>query len=1014
MITIVVRFTKYSILKLCLICLMPLTLLISPVINPVIPWMDLSPILYLRAFVWLLGLSILPGLFLLRVLKVGHLSKLTLLVFAVDLSLVIVGLTSLVLYFGKVSLASVPWILFSILVLMFSISEFFSRPGEPTCRKIVLSRMDLLLLCAIVANIIISAFVQISQRYLISGDLWVSLKAAVDISSTSNLYSVWGQNYPLFFGFILSGLSYSVGLPFLNTYVLLFPLIALNILTFFVMVKEYFKQKGKIALIASLIYAFTGGFGWLFLITSYANTDFWTASYLTQDMYFSEFFWYNIEFTYKSLALSMGFASLVACAIAVRKNSSKERVIMLTISSLLVVLSFFLHMIEPLFIVPLLVLTVYLYRKGKSWFMDVTTLVIASTLLFFFLDYMNSSYYSWLIVDKITNLFLVQVPMRNILLAIALLSISTTAFVLIKNRLHLRVGSIIEKNNLDLPKYFVVFLLLLSFLSGLYFSLSSPKPTIPIYDLMPFPWYYLTTRLGLVGILAVMGLASTKWRENWFRLASFWIIVVLIVSNVWWGSRISNYVFPAVAILAAISVDRILSPSSIFLRVNLTNTKDKVLRGVKISLKPFVTVSLILVILVFSSSSILCGATYYSLKGPSMSDDEARLFSWISQHTERNTSILVPNVYSMRLGVLTISSRDMLSYNEIPSSLSALSLDDTFSLVESRNIRYLATDNEVDYVSAPVISYLISCSTQVHQTGSLRLYALPSFSPSSVHYSVAVINRETPSFMGNISDVGWLDDSFEEGWVSQNLELTLEGQTATIRRSFAGEEVPVPSFAKDINAISTSMFPYILVRYCNSQESESAVDQIITLRNETGWYGVICNTYLPVSQSEFNTVLVRLPPNQNITNINVWMHNKNHLSTSIELKIDYIAFGSSSISHLGSVDNIRLLSISVPALWPVGYSIFPVVSRNINASIIVSTYDNYIADFVQNYPTETNFLFFASSVDFPSWGTGWHTLGVDVISGSFGRSRILIAGSHTNEDLHAFSNQLWSILSENS
>ena len=185
-----------------------------------------------------------------------------------------------------------------------------------------LSKWDLILIIVILSSIFVSFAVQLSQRYLISGDNWVVLKASVEIISGRNLYAAWNQHYPLMFGFILAGLSIASGLPVLNTNVLLFPFIGLNLITFYVLIKKVFKVDTKVAVTSCILYCCMGGLGGFFQFAIYNGAlPFWTISYLTQDMYFSGFFWYNIQFSFKSLALTTAYSSVVMFVVSINFNA---------------------------------------------------------------------------------------------------------------------------------------------------------------------------------------------------------------------------------------------------------------------------------------------------------------------------------------------------------------------------------------------------------------------------------------------------------------------------------------------------------------------------------------------------------------------------------------------------------------------------------------------------------------------------------------------------------------------
>ena len=968
-----------------------ITLLIPSNLAPIMVWKELSPLLFLRACVWLLGLSILPGLYALRVTRiVEHLPDIGKITIGINLSLVLVGLTTLITYYVEGNIISLPWIILSILVILGCTHWLKSKVNLSTLR-LKLSKWNLLLITVIVATIFIAFSVQLAQRYLIPGDVWVSLNPSVQVISQRNVYEAFGGQYPIMFGFVLAGLSACSGLPIVNTYVLLFPLVALNILSFFVMVKVVFNMDDKVGVIASIIYGFGGGLAWLIQIIVYhGEKSFRSLSYLSQDMYDAMPFWNDIQFSHKSLALTLAYASLVAFALTGKFRDVPRKMVTLMLSFLLMLFSFFIHMLEPLVLAPLILAMAYVNQKGLSRYLSLGFFALITILIAYPIDFLMHGWYSWLTSEKIQMFF--SIINIDKLLVYSLLALGGISIIILNRRFLYRqtASRYAHKSHLKSIKRLLIASLIGIYLSGLYFF------TVPssLELSSSFPWYLYVTRYGFVGLLALVGVGVAKWKEKWFILASFWIFFVLVTGSLWWGSRINSYLFPMMALLAAVGINGIWRGANTFLHISVTTASNSVTKSFKLNLKP-VTVTLIIIVLALSFTSVIYGASYYNSMGPCISDDLARAFSWIHQNIPENVTVLVPYNYRIRKGINTISDRDIYDSAKIPTIIDAVSFINLTETLSAHNIRY-GMSIEDGGKTSPV--GLLSYSTIVFQSGNVKVLRFPALSPpSSKEYAVAVVDRELLGFWGDAHDFGWIDDSFIDGWSYSNVNAESDGEVLTFKWEFCTGDKLEPSMKKNFSPIDTNAYPYVVVRYRNTAETsvtaENNVGQIITLVNETGYpKGFVKNFYLPICKDgTFCVFTDRLPANQSIAEVWIWMRNYKDLNGTIDLQIDYLGFASSeAVSE--PADQIRFLSMALPALWPTEYSIFSNFDEAGNASFLVSRYDESVFDYVKDISHTHTFVFLNLTASFPSWGEGWKNVEQGVISGHLEGKRILIVG----------------------
>ncbi len=721
-----------NLLEIVLFFLLILSLFIPNNLTNVLPWCDLTLLSYFKFSIWLFFSSFLLGFYFLRILKISDCftSRISQFTIASNLSLAILGLLTLVFYALNISLYLFPYFLL-FLIIALKIGCFFYR-AQNSYTKINWGKWGYILLVSILFSIFIAGLIQYNKQYLLSGDVWVSLKAGVDILAGPSLYSHWGQTYPFMFGFILSGVSLSAGFPILNTYVLMFPLIALPILTFYTLLREAFQQGSKTATLSVILISFTGGFGWLYTFFSPHNLTFWEVSLITQDGYFNEFFWYGIEFTYKSLALSIALASIMLCFIAIKNRNLLNKFFILLISAFLICFSFFIHMIEPLFAFPVAIFILFIYKKHASFWVNLSIFLSSSLVFYYLLDFLTDNYYSYLLEAKTHLLFSINLQPNYLILFTVLLILSISLFLAFKKPANpfiylqnkLFHGSL--KLNLHYPnvlKCFIVLLLLVLYIFGIYFWTIRPTFDVPIYDLTPLPWYFLVMRFGLIGLLAVISLVFVRWRDKWFLTSIFWFSAVLFVGTFFLGARFTSYLSPIVALLAAICIHSSWEKINAF-----SKSKDvtKLKKALRFNSKYVLSLTL-LAVLALSSSTFLFGVNnYYIKEAPSMSDDSARVFNWLYQNTPKNVSVLVPDFYSYRLGVITIASRGMIPYSQLNSIENIDDFDVVLTFLQSKNVFYILSytdQTEADSLS-PIVYSLVLTSKLVYQTETLNVYQL--------------------------------------------------------------------------------------------------------------------------------------------------------------------------------------------------------------------------------------------------------------------------------------------------
>lgn len=969
---------------------MSLTLLISSNIEVIFLWEEIPLLLYLRTFFWFVGLSILPGFYILRFVRVGE--KLpTLIKFAttINLSLVVIGLINVTSFYLQINTAFNPLFILGLLWVLFllyyvKVFTLKAKPDLPNFRSP--------LTVCIGAAIMIALFVQIGQAYLIPGDVWVALNPAIQIIQR-NEFNAFGGRYPVIFGFILGSFSSCIGLPIVNSFSIMFPFVVLNIISFYSLLKVVFGASNRIAALGSIVYTFSGGFAWLFQTFVYQGTQTLSGlSFLTEDIYFSMSFWNTMEFSHRTLALTLAYMSIVLLVICFRQTITARKFTILALSSLLLVFSFLIHMLEALIFIPLIVILVFAYQREKTNFVALGVLTIFTLIITCYVDYIMSGYYSWLSFEKIC-LFLSSINSDKFPIYLALLTVGFSTVILSWRFLSKSSKKFhVSKTTLYRIKLFITGSLVVFYTLGLYYaSILDPQTQNSHYLSSSFPWYLYVTRYGFIGLFALIGVAATDWKEKWFKITATWSIIILAIGSIWWDTRMNAYLFPILALLAATGIHTIWQKAHNTIHITITTTKNQTGKHLKINLKPIIA-TLLITTIALSFTSLIGGAAYYITSGPSLNDDTVKTLQWINKNTPQNATILVPNIYNIYKSVKTIADRKIYLDTHLPTTVDPISFANLTQNLQTHNIQYALTTedaNQQGYLTKLLLTY----SNLTFQSGQNKIYKLPKLTPPISKSSIAILDKE-PLGLTNTTSFAWLDDNFTANWTYKNVNVATDGETLTYQWTFHTNNTQEPSMKIKITPTNTNIHPYLIISYRNTPETtptaENNIGQIITLINTTGYpTGFIENIYFPVTrQQTYNILITKLPENQNISDIWIWMRNYQKLNGTITLKIDYVGL-TTTYSTLDNPTNIQFLTMTIPSLWKTNYTITRNPTETQNASTIISTYDKSKYNFIVESNNTKIFVFFNQTVTLPSWGSNWQEVHPNIITGTMNEKKII-------------------------
>ncbi len=112
----------------------------------------------------------------------------------------------------------------------------------------------------------------------------------------------------------------------------------------------------------------------------------------------------------------------------------------------------------------------------------------------------------------------------------------------------------------------------------------------------------------------------------------------------------------------------------------------------------------------------------------------------------------------------------------------------------------------------------------------------------------------------------------------------------------------------------------------------------------------------------------------------------------------------------GQVETLRFLAISIPSLWPTGYSIVTNSSLAANASVVFSPYGPTINSTILKFGEGATVVLIPTSLATPGWGADWATTLPGTLAGTYEGRRVIIVESgsaYILGNLTAFSHQLY-------
>ena len=706
--------TNYSILKLKILSenffkllfaiLMSILFFFPPVSfsTMIISWNEINIFNYLRTIILLLGSTFIPGMCLYNIFlkNISFKNNLKVHSFIIKgtlyplLSISYIGIiTMLINRFGLLNREFFTFTLFCLILILIFIDIILQirRRKDNKLKNLGLKknytyfdyRYMLIIILLSIGIMFISIGVNFTTNYSITGDSWKITSLAYYVESSKNDLINYGftNSYPIFWGYIIYGLSILTGIPYMNVNVLLAPFSYLFIFSLYLFIKAIlynFKEKYSV-LSLILISIFSG------LFIFFTNNHNLMQSNLgsISGLLFSGV----IYFLYKSFAYCLIFVSLALIISVIRIDgfNCKQSQILNKIKKRnhlkVAFLGVFFSLISyTIYMLPLLsslyILTIYyIVFKNRIKKAILKFIIIVFILLFTFFDFLLGNLLCSLIFIKIITFFIPSIEIDHFLRPIILYSFlyGFLTLYLIKSK-SFKLDSQLKKEGYSKLKkitfnhkrifLFSILFFTILLLSEVFIIITREFNYSFSDDLTQhYIFFYLDIiflNIGVIGVIAIyLSYFSYKKEKKLFYFLILWIVFSIFLASIlifkncilfytiqntpyndvvranYWFYRIWYDAIPAFSILAAIGL------------INLGKKVKKIKLTLKRRIKPFfISKNIFASILIFMSlSNLIIAGMFRGNTSRSLYDEQAQVIGWISDNIPQSSKILLCNSY---------------------------------------------------------------------------------------------------------------------------------------------------------------------------------------------------------------------------------------------------------------------------------------------------------------------------------------------------------------------------------
>ena len=753
------KFISENSIKLILTISMSITLLIEPISTPetIILWEDVGFLNYIRAILFIIGCSFLPGASLYSIIflkeQLHDRFKVESFILKITIypliSFSFIGISVLILDqlgFVRNSIATILFLLIIGLVIMDILIQYIRK--EFVIIKydtITFSKFTLIILIFSLGFILMSLGIHFGMQYLVPGDSWVGLAANNYIGQSNTSPIEWGKinaNYPIFWSYISYGFSVLCGLPYFNTNALLGPFCYLFVTSVYLLMKAVlFDYNEKYVILSTIL---TLLFSELFYITYDLSFGISPGIIVVENFFF------------KSYAFILYFIVIALFIILLRTSSSihKNEFIIFKDIKLIILISFFLVISFSLYLLPLLsgFMYIFLYclisNEKKKNFQYLLLLILFMSIIYIILDLVMEFYLSssliflipWFFQNPIFNQIFEFIPSYLMVYfsLLALLTVNYIIYFIISRKL--KIWYMINlKYKLTSKTIFIFFYTTFSVFLIIEIITIILDEFLLINLINKYIFFYyihlIFWNIGYIGIFAAY-LTHFCFKKDrlLFSVLMLWIFYSFLISSViifsfWiqsnslllnsinnrnrfvmyqWFSRNWYYSIFAISILASIGIIEFINMIRInpkFRWIFRNNFKYTILRY-----------ATLYIFIYLSFTNFFLWGIRSGNKNYRINDEQVELFIWMSENIPNDSNILLNEKdFVLQKGLFSIANGREYFIKDV--------FEDDVN--ETKNIA------EIDYLRDHEIEYLLIHEDYLSETSDrakfTRRYLIPNF-----------------------------------------------------------------------------------------------------------------------------------------------------------------------------------------------------------------------------------------------------------------------------------------------
>jgi len=829
-----------------------------------------------------------------------------------------------------------------LIILVFnilSLYNYFKYKNKNNKINLDLSIIDMLLIFMILLfSISCSIIPELNKYPLHSGDQWGEIGEGYRFAVRKiDSYDFTGEYwYALFLG------SYFImcGLPYINSFLSLFPLASLSVICFYILGKTFYKSKN-----IGVLSAFTSlflGFGWILFIILRNQTEvvgpfFNQVANLTHDLHRGIFGVVPLTLSHNTLFGVTIFLTLISLTF---NNTFKKNTSIISI----IILIFFGYVIHSAYVIIfiLIYLTYFILfpNEKRNNILKYPYVFSFGILLVILFD--NISMYQWYTIRS-------YVLPTYISLLIGIVVIIISKFNLKINILQISIPTKIS--------YIIIFIFVLVYTSLIYLYITIYKYIIfsnSSIDIILYPIIYGVT--GLFSLIFIILNISKKINyKNYTYLFS--IIISLLIINIiriiypqliynFNQNRILFFLHVPLVIFTAIIADNLLHSKNIILNIQFNKkTKSYNIYNIK-------TCIIILIIGISGISSTLLSVNGWYLSRINVSFSDISAAKYISDNIKPNESIFtISDYYSNQLMRLVGIQPSIQAFGGSQNSLllTPKKIGTIYDMISKLNLKYIylrQQDSNIlknQYKNSMITNLIKLLYGEVYN--STIISKIPSLSgPKNSDFYICPIDSSIiidDQYNGNLSSYKLINGNWYLNIINDNRILKEDSKIFGNKILLINNSY-LPEYFFSINFNSTNNFNGGLVfNYKNNDDY-----YIYRFRSDVGYVyceHIVKNNISLIFSSKFTSSL------NSWNNLKIFVSNKYVDFYINEKKLFQYNFNEVTLGYVGLVNLSSIASFDNLLLekryniWE--SEIFPISIFSLGGY----TYDiNYVRDYIPN------------------------------------------------------------------